>query len=147
MADDESTSITRSVSIDAPVDDVWKALADPDARAAWLDDEDARQRITQIDGVVPGRSLSWTWWHAGDPASTTEVLITVDPLADRRTQVVVTERRAPGAGPAVQASAGAGVAGRGGVSVTAAARGRVWTLRLLGLELLFVAARPALARC
>ena len=43
------TSVTRTVELDAGADDVWDAIADPELRAQWLDDEDAADRTVWVD--------------------------------------------------------------------------------------------------
>ena len=140
MCDDhEHEHVTRSVDLEAGVDEVWQAVADPGERARWLDDPDAAARRVRIDDVTdPGaggaRRLVWTWWRPGDEGDASTVAVVVAPRAGGGTRVVVTESL-PAATP-VRARAGGG-------------RPRAhagWDRRLLGLELLFLAARaPALA--
>jgi uncharacterized protein YndB with AHSA1/START domain len=148
MADDQ---VTRSVDLDADVDDVWRAVADPDERALWLDDPDARARRVRLDEVTevtapPGgeaaRRLVWTWWHPGDEDDASTVSVVVAPRTGGGTRVVVTERLAAPSPLRASASATAGgLRSRGAV---------LWGHRLLGLELLFLTTRarlaPALAR-
>ena len=70
-------SVTRSATLDAPLEKVWDAITDPAALAAWLGDEvelDVRPggvgRIRLPDGdrsvlvtaVEEGRRLSLLWW-------------------------------------------------------------------------------------
>src|SRR4029450_8584498 len=48
--------VTRSVDLDASPDDVWRAVADPDERAQWLDDPDAvSRRVRGGEGATGGR--------------------------------------------------------------------------------------------
>ena len=128
MADDEGVvQVTRSVDVEAGADAVWEAIADPERRAAWLDDDDAAGRTVRVDEVDDGRRLVWTWWRPdGDDPDASTVEIAVRPLVDGGTRVVITETPLV-AGPAAAVRASAAVPGR-------------WDLRLLGLELLFVAA-------
>jgi uncharacterized protein YndB with AHSA1/START domain len=129
--------VTRSVEVDAGADDVWSAITDPDRRSLWLDDDDARARELRVDQVDDGRRLVWTWWRPGDEPGASQVEIVLAPTT-AGTRVVVTETLA-----AVPVRAGAGgVAAGGGVGVGGAGL-RVadrWRYRLLGLELMFVAA-------
>ncbi|MGH9111583.1 MAG: SRPBCC family protein [Acidimicrobiales bacterium] len=136
MADDDgNVAVTRSVEVEAAVDEVWSAITDSDLRAHWLDDDDARARTLRFDQVDTDRRLVWTWWRPGDElgASTVEVELTPTAVG---TRVVVTETLAasgpPPLGPA-RASASAGA-----MQAVAARSGRAWGYRLLGLELLFV---------
>jgi uncharacterized protein YndB with AHSA1/START domain len=124
------TSVTRTVELDAATDAVWDAIADPDQRAAWLDDDDAAPRTVRVDEVDDGRRLVWTWWRPDgeDPGAAT-VEIAVSPLVDGGTRVVVTETPLWAAPVTASASASA-----------CASAARRWDHRLLGLELLFVAA-------
>jgi uncharacterized protein YndB with AHSA1/START domain len=129
--------VTRSVDLESDVDEVWRAVADPGERALWLDDPDAAARRVRVDEVDaggaadPGRRLTWTWWHPGDEGAASTVSVVLAPLAGGGTRVVVTESL-PARPPAVRAQAGARAT---------AALVRQWSHRLLGLELLFVAAR------
>ena len=61
--------VTRSVDLDASVEDVWQAVADPAERAEWLDDEDARSRHVRVDESAPGERLVWTWWRRATRAT------------------------------------------------------------------------------
>jgi uncharacterized protein YndB with AHSA1/START domain len=132
---DQSDRVTRAVELGAGVDEVWEAVADPALRALWLDDPDTRARTVDVAEVDPGRRLTWTWSQpeGGDPVPST-VEIALRPLDGGGTRVVVTETRAAPA-PVVTASASASAS-----APTARARRRAWDRRLLGLELLFVAA-------
>jgi uncharacterized protein YndB with AHSA1/START domain len=133
MSSDLSTpSVTRTVQLDAETDDVWQAIADPEQRARWLDDDDAAARTVRLDSVEDGRRLVWTWWRPdGDEPDASTVEIAISPRVGGGTQVVVTET--PLRATPVSASASAS----GTASALAA---RHWDHRLLGLELLFVAA-------
>ena len=82
--------IRREVSLDAPVEDVWRFLADPEELARWLGD-DVRAAAVTSDEV--DRRLSWTWSPNG-VESTVELTVTED---GDRTCVQVVERSAGGA--------------------------------------------------
>ena len=126
--------VTRTVDLDATVDEVWTALTDDVERSAWFGGDstiDIRPggggRVVEADGSVrrvevghvdPGRRLGWRWAHpAGGEASDVEFV--VEPLP-RGARLTVTERRV--GAYEVQASATPTVAGR-----------------LIDLELLFLA--------
>jgi uncharacterized protein YndB with AHSA1/START domain len=153
MAEDTG-QVTRSVDLDAGLDDVWRAVTEPGERALWLDDPDAVARQMRVDEADPGRRLVWTWWHPGDEGDASTVDVTLAPLDGGRTRLVVTETlpARPTATMSARASAGAGTAATAGTAPTAGTRllalGRrdgPWGHRLLGLELLFVAARAGVA--
>ena len=94
----EEVSVTRSVDLEAPAEDVWRALTDPELLADWLEgdvDLDVRPggggtivepdgvvRRARVDEVVPARRLSLRWWpEDGDgPAST--VRLDLEPTDD-----------------------------------------------------------------
>jgi uncharacterized protein YndB with AHSA1/START domain len=156
MAEDTG-QVTRSVDLDAGLDDVWRAVTEPGERALWLDDPDAVARRVRVDEADPGRRLVWTWWHPGDEGDASTVAVTLAPLDGGRTRLVVTETlpARPTATMSARASAGAVTAVTAGTAVAAGAAGTrllalgrrdcPWGHRLLGLELLFVAARAGVA--
>jgi uncharacterized protein YndB with AHSA1/START domain len=130
-ATDPGGRVTRSVEVEAHTDDVWSTLSDPELRALWLDDDDARSRELRLDEVDDGRRLVWTWWRPDDEPNASTVEVVLAPTA-RGTRVTVTE---------TLASARVDLAGAPVRSGPATVRpGDRWTARLLGLELLFVAA-------
>jgi uncharacterized protein YndB with AHSA1/START domain len=132
MQDD--AEVTRSVEVEAAADQVWELLADPELRGAWLDDDDALDREVRVDEARPGESLVWTWWRPDDELGASQVAIVLTELATGGTRVAVTERLL--APPAVRAST-LRVEARATASVGFPT---VWDRRLLGLELLLVAA-------
>ncbi|MGH9213352.1 MAG: SRPBCC family protein [Acidimicrobiales bacterium] len=125
--------VTRSVDLDAARDEVWAAVADPERRHGWLDDEEAADRELRIDEVDAGHSLAWTWWSPDDPASASRVEVVLTELDSGGTRVAVTERLVGPAHIVARAAASASVA-------AGAEAGSLWDRRLLGLELLFLAA-------
>jgi uncharacterized protein YndB with AHSA1/START domain len=130
MADDHE-QVTRSVDIDADLDDVWRAVADPGERGRWLDDPDARSRrmrVDEMDATAPARRLTWTWWPPGDESGVSTVSVVVAPREGGGTRVVITESLHASASASASASAGAGLRA-------------LWSHRILGLELLMLTAR------
>ena len=156
-----SAVVTRTVDIDAAPAEVWQAVADPGEWARWLDDPDAAARRVRVDESSPGDRLVWTWWRPGDEGDASTVSVVLAPVEGGGTRVVVTESMpAPvpvGTGFAqMSARAGATACARAATAMAAAGRprrvpawlrcaGDRWDGRLLGLELLFVAARVAVA--
>ena len=134
MADE----VTRSVDLDAAVDDVWRAVTDPDERARWLDDPDAVSRRVRVDDAAPGERLVWTWWQPGDEDDASTVSVVLSPLATGGTRVIVTESL-PAFAP-VQARASA--IASAGARATAIS---LWAARLVGLELVLVGGRVPVA--
>lgn len=131
VTDSDVHSVTRAVEVEAGTDEVWSAISDPELRALWLDDDDARSRELRLDEIDDGRRLVWTWWRPDDEPRASRVEIVLAPIVGG-TRVVITETLA-------STSVGAPNAGVRSVPATLRAADR-WTYRLLGLELLFVAA-------
>jgi uncharacterized protein YndB with AHSA1/START domain len=128
---DSGGRVTREVEVEAGTDEVWSALAEPELRALWLDDDDARSRELRLDEVDDGRRLVWTWWQPDDEAAASTVEIVLAPTAGG-TRVTVTETLAATQAGVAEASV------RPGAATLRA--GDLWSYRMLGLELLFVAA-------
>ena len=148
----QAGGVTRAVEVEATPDEVWQAVADPDERALWLDDPDALARHVRVDESTPGHRLVWTWWRPGDEGDASTVSVVLSPVDGGGTRVVVTESLPAALAPRASASASA----LGGATSSTAAvlrpapevrlgRRHLWRSRLLGLELLFVAASVAVA--
>jgi uncharacterized protein YndB with AHSA1/START domain len=138
MAED----VTRSVDLDASPDDVWRAVADPDERARWLDDPDAVSRRVRVDEAAPGERLVWTWWRPGEEDDASTVSVVLSPLDTGGTRVVVTESLPAYAPVQVQAKAQVHAQARADIRATAVA---AWAARLVGLELAFAGGRVPVA--
>jgi uncharacterized protein YndB with AHSA1/START domain len=121
--------VHRSVELDADLTAVWDAVADPERRAGWLDDDEAAARQVRVESVDDGHALAWTWWHPDDPASASRVEIVLTELASGGTRVAVTERLVGTTGT---------ITARASATATA---GSLWVYRLLGLELVLFTAR------
>jgi uncharacterized protein YndB with AHSA1/START domain len=118
----QGTDVIRETTIDAPPDEVWEVLADPDERAAWLG-EDGADWPTRIDESTPGERLTWTWWPAETAPSQVTITLAPAPGLQGGTVLRVVERLAPTASP-----------------VACAAAESAWQRRLMGVELLLVLA-------
>ena len=123
----ETTTVERTVDLDAPVEDVWSALTEDGELSDWFggpsmldpvpggagrfESDDGDVRRARVDDVEPGRRLSWRWWSEGDddgPITAVTFELTSLPAG---TRLVVTERvLLPGTPPA-SASASASVLG------------------------------------
>lgn len=79
--------VTREVVLEAPLEEVWDALTDPDRLEEWFA-EDGSERELVVEEVEPGRRVGYTW----DDGS---VAIELEE-ADAGTRVVVTETGEPG---------------------------------------------------
>ena len=106
------------MDLDAPVGDVWDAITDPAALAAWLGaeveldiavagtgravDHDGTVREILVTDVEPGHRLAWHWWS--DDGELSSVELTLEPLVDA-TRVRVVEVLLPTDGGSLRASA------------------------------------------
>ncbi|HEV2760808.1 MAG TPA: SRPBCC family protein [Acidimicrobiales bacterium] len=100
------TRITRTVDLHATLDDVWRALTEPQLLGDWLDssveldvrpggegvivEADGAVRRACVDEVDPARRLVLRWWpeDGGGPESTVELELEQTPDG---TRVVVIE--------------------------------------------------------
>ncbi|HET7652475.1 MAG TPA: SRPBCC domain-containing protein [Acidimicrobiales bacterium] len=116
----------REVQLPATVEDVWPCLSEADALGDWLggtltmeddtvepgatgtfvDGADGIVRQVLVDGVDPGRAVSWTWWTDDEDEPPSSVSIVLDPAPDA-VRVVVVERQLVFSGPVAMAAAGA----------------------------------------
>jgi uncharacterized protein YndB with AHSA1/START domain len=143
-------AVRREVLLDAPVDDVWRALADDAGLAGWLADEvdldvvpgatgtvrDAGgpPRPVRVDEVREGRGLSLVWSDEADVETLVDIaLAPADaPGAGRgRTRVVIVELPVVavsavsiGADRSLVGVAGPGSASAGGAATASASAGR-----------------------
>lgn len=104
---DEMGALRRETVLDAPRDEVWPLVAEPDGLATWLADdveldavapgergvvvEDGEARRVTIEEVEPGRRVALSWCPPGGEPSLVE--LTLDDADDdgRRTRMVVVE--------------------------------------------------------
>ena len=77
--------IIRELDLDAPAEDVWRLLSDPDELAGWVGDEIRGAPVVSDESF---HRLTWTWAPDG-VESTVEVAIVQE---GERTRVQVTER-------------------------------------------------------
>lgn len=115
-ADDDQTTATelapgavrRERDLPVPAEDAWELLRDAEGLSRWLaDDVDVRvapgesgkvrdgdlERAVTIDEVEDGRRVALRWSTAGDDGIAHETLVdlTLEPLGDDRSRLVVTE--------------------------------------------------------
>jgi uncharacterized protein YndB with AHSA1/START domain len=103
--------VTRSVELDAPVDEVWSAVTEPGALSEWLDGDveieprpAGRVSVVERDGTVrrgtvetvdPERELVFRW--SSDEDGRSRVRFVLEPTDDgTRLTVVETEMSAAG---------------------------------------------------
>jgi uncharacterized protein YndB with AHSA1/START domain len=102
---EEMGAIRRETLLDAPRDEVWPLVADPEGLETWLADdvdldavepgaegtvtEDGVERRVTIEEVEEGRRVALSWCAPGGDPSLVE--LTLDDAPDGRTTMVVVE--------------------------------------------------------
>lgn len=79
--------VTREVVVEAPVEEVWDALTDPEQLEEWFS-QDGEERELVVEEVEPPRRVTYTW---GDGSVAIEL-----EEAGGGTRVLVTETGEPG---------------------------------------------------
>ena len=108
-------TVSRTVVLDAPPEQVWEAITDETALSEWLAPEveldpqeggelvcryeDGEERRGEVELVEEAERLAFRWWRAGSGPSRVEFV--VDAVADG-TRLIVTETSF--AGPVLIAS-------------------------------------------
>jgi uncharacterized protein YndB with AHSA1/START domain len=87
---EESESLTREITIDAPGEDVWEAVSTEEGRERWLE-PDPDRRIVVEEEQAPSH-ISWWWWRESDDEPARQVHVDVAAVPDG-TRVIVTERQ------------------------------------------------------
>lgn len=86
--DTEEDSITREVTVDAPLEDVWEAVSTDEGRNRWLE-EDA-DRVLVVETTQAPTHISWWWWRESDGEPARHVDVQIAPAPDG-TRVEITE--------------------------------------------------------
>ena len=112
MNTDELLTVTRTLSLDASADEVWRLLTDDAELSLWfssaasidpvpggigrfVDGDSVRRAV--VHRVEPGRRLGFTWWDESDPAEASTVEFVVDDTAtEGRVELTITETLTPG---------------------------------------------------
>ena len=79
--------VTREVVLEAPLDEVWDAVTDPNRIEEWFS-EDGDERNLVVEEIEIGRRVAYTWEEGN-------VAIELDEV-EHGTRVVVTETGEPG---------------------------------------------------
>jgi uncharacterized protein YndB with AHSA1/START domain len=107
---EEIGAVRRETELDAPREDVWALVSEPEGLATWLADEvaldavepGARGTVTEhgeerhvtIEDVEPGRRVALSWCAPGGEPSLVELTLDdlpIDEDGERRTRMVVVE--------------------------------------------------------
>src|SRR6476646_9046328 len=107
MNTDELLTVTRTLSLEASADDVWRLLTDDAELSRWfsrvasidpvpggvgrfVDGDSVRRAV--VHRVETGRRLGFTWWDESHPAEASTVEFAVDESAiDGQVELTVTE--------------------------------------------------------
>ncbi|MDE3131734.1 MAG: hypothetical protein KGL16_11330 [Acidobacteriota bacterium] len=85
----EHEAVTREVTVEAPLEDVWEAVSTEEGRERWLEPD--RDRRLVVEKAVPPSHIGWWWWHESDDEPARYVSVDVVAVPDRGTRVTVTE--------------------------------------------------------
>jgi len=137
MSQPDDLAIERSTDLDMHIDQLWSLISTPDGWKSWLVDDadvaitpaakgtainDGVERMVQVDSVIAGRTVGFSWWDRDDPSSASYVQLDVVELPGGRAQLHITERF-------VGATASATTSCTAGVS---------WEVRIISLWLMAV---------
>ncbi len=84
----DTETVTREITVDAPIEDVWEAVSTQDGRERWLESDDDRRLV--VEQTDPPSHISWWWWHESDSEPARHVDVRVVAVPDG-TRVTVTE--------------------------------------------------------
>ena len=107
MSQPDDLAIERSADLDMDVDQLWSLISTPDGWKSWLVNDadvvitpsangtaidDGVERTVQVDSVIAGRTVGFSWWDRDDPSSASYVQLDVVELPGGRSQLHITER-------------------------------------------------------
>lgn len=118
MNTDQLLTVTRSVTLDASVDEVWRLLTEDAELSLWfgshasldavpgglgrfVDGTSVRRAVVQR--IEPGRRVDFTWWDERRPAEASTVELMVDDTSDGQVRLTITETLVPGGGAGFRA--------------------------------------------
>lgn len=99
-------AVRRERELPVPAEDAWPLLEDAEGLERWLADkvdltvapgesgtlrEGGVDRSVVVEEVEPGRRVALRWWTGGDEADAALVDLTLEPVGDDRSRLVVTE--------------------------------------------------------
>ncbi len=98
----DAETVTREITINAPIEDVWEAVSTDQGREGWLEPDDDRRLV--VEKTDPPSHISWWWWHESDDEPARQVDVRVVAVPDG-TRVTVTEMQ-PALVPVARLAAG-----------------------------------------
>lgn len=85
----ETETVTREITVDAPLEDVWEAVSTDEGRERWLEPDDDRRIV--VERTMAPSHISWWWWSESDAEPARHVDVDVVAIPDGGTRVTVTE--------------------------------------------------------
>lgn len=85
----EAENVTREITVDAPLEDVWEAVSTEEGRERWLEPDEDRRLV--VERTMAPSHISWWWWNDSDDEPARYVDVDVVALPDGHTRVIVTE--------------------------------------------------------
>ncbi|MCL2419798.1 MAG: hypothetical protein FWD04_10940 [Conexibacteraceae bacterium] len=85
----DTEPVTREISIDAPLEDVWEAVSTETGRERWLESDDDRTIV--VEETDAPSHIAWWWWNESDNEPARHVDISIVGVPDGGTRVTVTE--------------------------------------------------------
>lgn len=107
-----AASVTRSIELPAPADEVWRSIGEADGLAGWLGDGIDLELVPGAAGTVvdagvarrvvvtevdEGRSVGFVWWDEASPEEASVVTIALAPGESEGTSTVTVTERLAGA--------------------------------------------------
>jgi hypothetical protein len=85
-------TVTREITIDAPLDEVWETVSTDSGRERWLEPDEDRRLV--VEDTQPPARITWWWWNESDNEPARYVDVRVAPAPDGAgTRVTVTETK------------------------------------------------------
>jgi uncharacterized protein YndB with AHSA1/START domain len=99
----DNDTVTRDITIDAPIEDVWETVSTEQGRERWLEPDEDRRLV--VEEAEPPARITWWWWNESDnePARYVDVRVVAVPDGGG-TRVTVTETQ-PAVMPVAQLAA------------------------------------------
>jgi uncharacterized protein YndB with AHSA1/START domain len=98
----DTDTVTRDITIDAPVEEVWETISTETGRDRWLEADADRTLV--VEETEPPSRITWWWWNESDNEPARYVDVRVVAIPDGGTRVTVTESQ-PAIVPVAQLAA------------------------------------------
>jgi uncharacterized protein YndB with AHSA1/START domain len=86
----DNDTVTRDITIDAPIEDVWETVSTEEGRERWLEPDEDRRLV--VEETEPPARITWWWWNESDSEPARYVDVSIEAVPDGGgTRVTVTE--------------------------------------------------------